>query len=90
MKRISIDDLTGFADICECEWLLGELVAGCSEPPYNPFNDVKQDPSFLKFQEEVYNDFQPKDDSTSKVNPGDRKNNSTYCGNNAGGGTPSK
>ena len=55
MKRISIDDLTGFADICECEWLLGELVAGCSEPPYNPFNDVKQDPSFLKFQEEVYN-----------------------------------
>ena len=22
MKRISIDDLTGFADICECEKLL--------------------------------------------------------------------
>ncbi len=30
MKRISIDDLTGFADICECERLLGELVAGCT------------------------------------------------------------
>mgnify|MGYP003311238140 CR=1 FL=1 len=40
MKRISIDDLTGFADICECERFLGELVAGCisipSAPPSGP------------------------------------------------------
>lgn len=33
MKRISIDDLTGFADICECERLLGEIKgAGCGDP----------------------------------------------------------
>ena len=29
MKRISIDDLTGFADICECEKLLGANGTGC-------------------------------------------------------------
>lgn len=29
MKRISIDDLTGFADICECEKLLSANGTGC-------------------------------------------------------------
>ena len=37
MKRISIDDLTGFTDICECEKMLGELKGGCSDP-YAPID----------------------------------------------------
>ena len=32
MKRISIDDLTGFADICECEKLLSANGTGCWTP----------------------------------------------------------
>lgn len=39
MKKITISDLDGFTDICECEKMLGELKAGCS---YNPFNDAEK------------------------------------------------
>lgn len=30
MKKITISDLDGFTDICECEKMLGELKAGCT------------------------------------------------------------
>jgi len=40
MKKITISDLDGFTDICECEKMLGELKAGCS---YNPFSDAAND-----------------------------------------------
>ena len=32
MKRISIDDLIAFADICECEKLLSAYGTGCWTP----------------------------------------------------------
>jgi len=31
MKKITISDLDGFTDICECEKMLGELKAGCAK-----------------------------------------------------------
>jgi len=31
MKKITISDLDGFTDICECEKMLGELKAGCTK-----------------------------------------------------------
>ncbi|MBE6360731.1 MAG: hypothetical protein E7059_04685 [Treponema bryantii] len=51
MKKITISDLDGFTDICECEKMLGELKAGCTintgeavsdpnNPPDNPYKDL--------------------------------------------------
>ena len=70
MKRISIDDLTGFADICECERLLGELVAGCSDP-YAPINkDLTNE--WKKLEEEI--------------NPPDSPGGNNYGGSQGNGG----
>jgi len=40
MKKITISDLDGFTDICECEKMLGELKAGCVKENYNPFKEA--------------------------------------------------
>ena len=43
MKKITISDLDGFTDICECEKMLGELKAGCSGDPTAPADNPYMD-----------------------------------------------